>query len=434
MHIGALLSRLASALTMLCLLAPTTQAFGPDWPLPHGDRRMTRTLAASGAITEPTVHWSKRLGGAQPSTLVQDVDGDGLDEILQLVGGRLVAMDPLSGATQWSTAGLALGRFMLDGDGRARDLDGDGVVDIVVSKSNMLGDARVYVIDGKTGDIHWQFGEGHGPTSGRGGGNQHFLGDVDQDDVLEFVLYIPLATGTKAVYCFDFSSGYDGDVLQWTATGFTYGGTMRVPMFDVTGDGNLELLLNANGTMYVFDGTDGALMGTTPNWLDGPVPAEAGPLYAVQVDDDPAWEIGNDKKNAGGWVGVYDVDATTGTVHKRWRVEITTPSINQGPLDHNADGRAEVVMSTYDTSSSTWTVQVLDGGTGETLATLDGAAISRIGPDLKGDGTSDIVVSFTDAYPLPAFDDFHALLWDGAADLSTRWVEPLEQVQFRAVL
>ena len=104
---------------------------------------------------------------------------------------------------------------------------------------------------------------------------------------------------------------------------------------------------------------------------------------------------------------MYDVDATTGTVHKRWRLEITTPSINQVPLDHNADGRAEVVISTYDASSATWTLKILDGDTGESLATLDGAALSRIGPDLKGDGTRDIVVSYTDAYPLPAFDDFH---------------------------
>jgi len=394
---------------------------------------MTRTLTGEGVITQPALLWSKRLGGTQPTTLVQDVDGDGLDEVLQLVGGRLVSMDPMTGATKWATRSLALGRFLLDGDGRARDMDGDGVVDILVNKAH-LGDTRVYAIDGVSGAIHWTFGQGLGPSSGRAGGNRHFLGDVDGDGHPEFVLYITLTTPPYTVYCFDFMGGYEGDVLQWTTTEFDFGSTHYVPMFDVTGDGLPELLLSSLNTMRIFDGATGTLLGETPFWLDGITASTVLLAHGTQVDSDPAREIASFHRGIGGWAGIYDVNASTGAVEKRWRVDFTAATITIRPLDFDGDGRQEYVLSTYDTEASTWTMSILDGGTGEERAAVSGVALVRVGADLDGDGAYDLVGMLTDSNPMPAYGELQAFSWDGGESLVPRWGEPLEAVQVRDVL
>ena len=190
-------------------LRPGVAEADDEWPLLHHDVAQTRVVDAKGEITKPAVRWSKRLGGTAAPVLAQDVDDDGAVELVTLEAGRAICRNPQTGAVEWATQNLDLGFFMLAGD-QAVDLNLDGTTDIIVSKTEQIGDTRVYVLDGETGEVEMTFGGGLGKSSGTNGRNRHFLGDIDGDPFPELVLFVPFADNGAVLYAFDFSGGFKG--------------------------------------------------------------------------------------------------------------------------------------------------------------------------------------------------------------------------------
>jgi len=115
-----------------------------------------------------------------------DVDGDGIDEVVQtMVDGRAYCIDD-DGSVVWN--------FDLDNEETvltqptAADLDSDGIPEIIFGASN----GYMYVLDGNNGSIDWTFHFGFGSA-------QPIVIDIDNDDQGEIIISV----GDGYIYCLD---------------------------------------------------------------------------------------------------------------------------------------------------------------------------------------------------------------------------------------
>src|SRR5262245_48006170 len=89
--------RLRSALAFLplalALLAAPRDVRAQEWPMFRHDALRTGASDAIVSIDEPALLFRRYLGGALTGAqvLVHDVDGDGVNEVIYVSGGRVVA-------------------------------------------------------------------------------------------------------------------------------------------------------------------------------------------------------------------------------------------------------------------------------------------------------------------------------------------------------
>jgi WD40 repeat protein len=168
-----------------------------------------------------------------------DIDGDGDTDIAASAGtypwggGEVILLDGATGTQIWAES---LG----GGHGRgidAWDTDGDGDVEIAVENY----DNKVFLMDGKTGDVLWLRTK---PWYGR----DVVIGDVDNDGTYEVV------SGAGQVVVFDPLGNQ-----EWTAPKEDEG--MNISVRDITGDGLNEVIYSSGfaGMSYVLDGTGATL-------------------------------------------------------------------------------------------------------------------------------------------------------------------------------
>ncbi len=407
----------------LCLLLPT-QAWGDDeWPLIHHDVRQTRVVSATGEITKPSIRWSKRLGGADASVFAQDVDGDGAVELVSLEAGRALCRDPGSGAVKWATKTLDLGFFLL-ADGQAVDLNLDGKIEILVSKTQTIGDTRIYALDGESGEVVWTFGEGLGPKSGTNGRNRHVLADIDGDPFLELVLFVPFADTGAVIYAFDFSVGFEGEAIQWQTEGLGYHGNSRLAVFDATGDGGADVLLTQGDKLRVHDATTGALLGISKKAWYGEsefVPYGA-VVEPVQADADPAMEFrmafrsGQTK----GFFGLYELDGD-GQPVVLWQQAPDTQMFSGPMTDLDGDGTPEVLAAIFNAEDDRWYSRAYVAKTGEVVDELKDWVITRTYLDLEGDGKSEVALRHAPDQAISALTNIQVARWT-ATGLKPVWL------------
>jgi outer membrane protein assembly factor BamB len=168
-----------------------------------------------------------------------DIDGDGDTDVVASAGtysrsgGEVILLDGATGTKIWSQS---LG----SGQGRgidARDADGDGDVEVAVENY----DNKVFLLNGKTGDILWSRSK---PWYGR----DVVIGDVDNDGTYEVV------SGAGQVVVFDPFGNQ-----EWTAPKEDEG--MNISVRDITGDGLNEVIFSSGfaGMSYILDGTGSTL-------------------------------------------------------------------------------------------------------------------------------------------------------------------------------
>lgn len=174
-----------------------------------------------------TFLWSKDIGGATLGAAIDDLNGDGLSEVVAVSTAGVYILDrngnTLSNFNIQATSLPSIG-----------DLDGDGIKEVVIASWK---DGKIYIISNESLK---EFPAESTTTKSPA------LGDLDGDGKLEIV--------TGSLYYSTLSIwNYTGSLIERTSVGKKYDYFTSAVIADLEGDGNKEIILgNRNGNIYVF--------------------------------------------------------------------------------------------------------------------------------------------------------------------------------------
>ncbi len=268
-----------------------------------------------------------------------DVDADGKVDFFINDNNGFIYRLTNDGQLVWTSFQCGKGN---QGHPTIADIDRDGEFDVLWASQ----DFNVYCISAKTGAEKWRFNTGANMQT-----NQVIVADVNKDGEYEAVVWTDAAGNLPGtVYCISF---FGTEVWRWS---LATGGHIRIcqAIGDVDGDGNLDMVVNADDGQYMLDiggaqpklkwkmnvtdlGAKGILPGAVNNaWssyqliadIDGddklevlwllPFPvvtdAATGALEAYYLNDDIAV---NARQENGGWWGDVDKDGKS-----EWIVEL----------------------------------------------------------------------------------------------------------------
>jgi hypothetical protein len=349
-------------------------AHGGTWATyAHDYQRTARADGPPGAITSPTVAWTRTMGGVLGfgQAAVGDVDGDGRPDVVTIAGGRATATKT-DGSKLWqgelAGAGAVLGIW---------NLDGVGAPEVVVDTSG-----GVRVLDGVTGKEQTLLTTGL-PSSaafvpeGAAGG----------------LLVLTISRTSMAAY--DFRNGLQVTAPLWKNT--TVEDPTDVVFGDVDGDGTLDLVHARNAGFEVLDPLTGAT-----KYSDDPI-GSVGFVYTFQlanVDGKPGDEIVvlDPSYIYSPSAGVFVLGVSGGALTTLWSSSVVTPvslatqftDVQGSVADLDGDGTLEAVFSQWDGASQTWTTHVVDAATGASIAALTGEVLQAVA-DVDGHGKKVIV-------------------------------------------
>ncbi len=205
-----------------------------------------------------------------------EVCGDGVDNDCDLVGCRPEGESSLAGAT-WTGTGGEADQHALAYGGRPRDLNNDGIFDLVVgTSSTTTTDIAAYVVYGPvSGLTDLTLADvvltQESPSDAGGGSRQIATGDVNGDDMTDLLIgaFLNDSAGTDAGSAYLFYGPLDPDLDLGSADALFTGEApydhagRSVAMSDLNGDGLDEVVVGAPyndrsgfnaGSVYVFSG------------------------------------------------------------------------------------------------------------------------------------------------------------------------------------
>lgn len=221
---------------------------------------------ASGAVTVLTTKWTRSGLGTnwEGGVVLGDVTGDGVDDVVYGGNDNLVVLDGITGNTIASYAQTRIGQYCQP---QCYDVDGDGILDILVPLYYLPGLAAVKYHGDSTLQQLWIVN-----TEGSSGSGsvmaKPVAGDIDGDGKLDiFIASQDVSPGGfyDANGLWNAPNGYDGTVCRINATNgqiiaqtFTWrpcsGG---LSLADTDNDGVFELYQGDRG-IYYGDGNYGA--------------------------------------------------------------------------------------------------------------------------------------------------------------------------------
>lgn len=227
-------------------------AFG-DWPMARHDARRTALATGTSDIVQPVAYWKRYVGGrlAADAFMMADVDGEIGDEVLMIAGGRAVARRRTD-AEVWASPNLALVAFV-----GLEDVDGDGQDDLLVRSAD-----RVHAIDPQRGTLRWSQPAGEIGTIGAAR-----LGDLDGDGLSDLVVQecvCCLVPGTTPGFALSFAGGIDAPTRLWDFPVAHCTGGAGVTLVDVAGNGSADVLFGDEGELVLLDGQTGAELARSP--------------------------------------------------------------------------------------------------------------------------------------------------------------------------
>jgi hypothetical protein len=377
-------------------------AMAQDWPIWRHDSQRTARQSLVGEIDVPAEQWSLPLGGSLPASqfLVEDVNRDGLAEVVVLRGGRAVASRS-DGVLVWATAPLSISSLLA-----ATDLDGNGRLEMV-AVSYYDG---ALVLDGTTGSVLWR--------SPSHAGARYFGAlalDVQGDGRLE--LYVPEwgcsmgGAGTGRVY--GFPSGFGGAAtevgLDTSSHGYWCG--IWQTAADVDGDGLPEIVAPGLDRVFVYSPRSGAQLFASPS--DVAFPWAIAASFAADVDSDGMDEVVVASNNSPSSVGslralqLFELDGAA--FSRRWIVSVDPASgVHVFPRSPIADlipgGDLEISSSFFDGARGTWETVVIDGASRNGVPSLriPGAVLLALS-DTDGDGATEMLTMNGSGASVPEF-------------------------------
>ncbi|MCD4683924.1 MAG: FG-GAP-like repeat-containing protein, partial [Bacteroidales bacterium] len=318
-------------------------------------------------------------------TIIEDINGDGYDDVIAGLTGGVRAVKALSGKTGELIWIYDTYQF---GDGgwlyqvwTGIDYNNDGYSDVLgASGGSATGSRRIFCIDGITGDAIWvTFTDGPnfsviGVEDFTGDGLPDAIGGASNSNESEGKVH-----------------GINGDngSIEWT---FTTDGTAiwaLEQLEDINSDDVLDVIAgDSHGNYYFIDPVNGS------SFNNGSVGSYKIVLRFEKMDDvngDGVMDIAVAKS---GPLAVMIDGQTGGFV---WSATLADQSWNIDRIeDVNGDGINDVVVGTLYGSNYCY---FLDGTTGETIHSFSfGEAVDGIGaiPDITGDGSMEMVAGGRD--------------------------------------
>lgn len=289
-----------SLLVALALAVPAAaraQVTAPDpgsWPMRARDPQRSGWAPGPGRLDATrSLRWSYYVGGnvAPAAAMVADVNGDGADEIVAIVGGKLVARD-LQDRVLWDSVPLGLTSIV-----GFRDLAGLGYPVVVAVRSGPP--AGLYVIDSRDGAVRWAREDFNDPAQlvNRGQGVSSLnarVADLRTDGTGtpagRPAVVFRVSGGEAVVHAFTFPGTYADAVDAWR---FPVGATPSTHWFphvglgDFDGDRRLDVAVQqiGSGATRLHSGSDDtSLRGTVlPNGTHDGAPVITGLLSTAAV-------------------------------------------------------------------------------------------------------------------------------------------------------
>jgi MYXO-CTERM domain-containing protein len=382
---------LVAGLVMALMLALAADPARADWPLSRANPQ--RTAAATGVsdLRQPVPYWRHYLGGAigPRGVMFLDVDHDSLGEVLLVMGGKLVAKergyvqgDVRGDVLLWETPVLGISEIVA-----ARDLDGDGKLEIVVRSSK-----QVYFIEPATGRVLWQQ-----PADDFGYLGGVRIGDLDGDGIDDLVVQecgcCRINNGNTG-FMYSFAAGFDAAPAvqkKWTMASVRCGGHKSMVIVDIDGDGKNEVTEGWSDGIAVLDGATGTPV--APRLILGPRSSESQCIPA-DIDGDGAQELvclqnsgPQEDPRLSHRLYVIEYVAASGStparLQVRWdqtvgevprRVAISASAVS----DLDGDGKLEIVVSGMHEQTQRWVGYVYDASSGSLLAEIPGALVAGV--------------------------------------------------------
>jgi|GEM_PF-1969339 len=255
-------------------------------------------------------------------------------------------------------------------------------------------------------DILWYLNT----TSASYGGGA--IGDIDNDGKPEIVFGTYM--GDEHLYALN---AEDGSVL-WQFYGGPGPLDASVKLADINGDGALEVIFATSGAYQSGAGVMHALYGNngTVIWEYNPGISTDSPPAIADIDNDGRPEVlyGTFKSSTtGGFIHI--VNAENGTLYRK--AGPFAGHLQAGPviLDMNADGLLDIVIVTFDLSTSTGNkMYAINGRDYSILWTYPVGESMYHGPsygDIDGDGKNELVVGAYDGYVYAINAENGTLLW-----------------------
>jgi hypothetical protein len=224
------------------------------WPRYRRDAGLTGFSPLKGNLSEsPKLLWSIDLGGPLKTAehvRLEDVNGDGQDELLRILQDRLICQD-VRGRKLWETDGLNDPVVR-----EIRDFAGNGTRGLLLT-SDTGTERQIYMVSGKTGKKALLY-----TTQNQFGGGErigHIIPEVKGEQICAWWSGSAPGGGHQGAdqvgkgYLWSFEKGVENPVLRFQAEEF---GVIYAPIHliaDMDGDNRPEMVIIGHEQVWIFD-------------------------------------------------------------------------------------------------------------------------------------------------------------------------------------
>lgn len=341
------------------------------WPQLRHDERLSGHQPLAGAISEPSVTWSRYLGGPLFEGRLIEAEGGGAD-LLVPFGGCLHRF-AVDGTLRWKSRACGIEAIV-----GVDDIDNDGRTEVVASNGK-----SIIVLDAHSGEVLWT--QYLGPPDA--GGFMHTAARLHR--FAGFGGGMQLSVGllsAKEVALFDFTTGSRTPTRRpdlWMDDFFH----PSIVAADLDGDGRDELVVTKLSSVYAFDPLTGRSTAECW-WSSGGTPKRNyGLLEAVDVDGDGSLDLVVISDRVSRHIAVIGNNGS-GELSNRWdrfvehiydSDECELRFVASSVVDIDGDGRPEIVVSVFnERGDDRWHLEVIDAQSGATRLDVPDAYVRGV--------------------------------------------------------
>lgn len=365
-----------------------------DWSTLRHDPRRTGFVFGHSDLDKVSPKWRYYLGSSLDRTQywVDDVNGDGVKEIVFISGGKLIAKLP-NDSLVWQTPLLDLFRIA-----RVLDIDKDGIKEICARATIK----KVFIFSGRDGSILWEAPEGSVGTPSKIM-FYDFNGDGVEDLYLQNCTCCTYRVSGDPTIVYSFANGFNNVQELFRIDPINTCGDSKDSFVDIDSDGIVDIVRTGIYNLWVNSSQDGSLL------YDYRLPPNEGTfkynngIWIEDVDANGFPEIfifTNMYREGTDWFGkrayVIEYSPTSHSLQFKWQFSAQDP-VNDifrfkdySVADVNGDSIKEVVVSIYESQNLNWILYILDSRDGTVLDSLLGLELYGI-TDIDGDGIPEIL-------------------------------------------